>query len=129
MSRDGLLGEPVERRRNLGVGGDPAWSICGGASTLALALLAERLAHPLADDFGQGLGQAIDLAVDLAVQAAKTAYYDGRWSKRTPSERSKILWKLADLLEDVSDRDYLGGLVYIASGTKSKERGHGPHDS
>jgi len=37
--------------------------------------------------------------VDRAVQAAKTAYYDGRWSKRTPSERSKILWKLADLLE------------------------------
>ena len=37
--------------------------------------------------------------VDRAVQAAKTAFYDGRWSKRTPSERSKILWKLADLLE------------------------------
>jgi betaine-aldehyde dehydrogenase len=37
--------------------------------------------------------------VDRAVQAAKTAYYDGRWSKRTPGERSKILWKLADLLE------------------------------
>ena len=37
--------------------------------------------------------------VDQAVQAAKTAYSDGRWSKRTPSERSKILWKLADLLE------------------------------
>ena len=37
--------------------------------------------------------------------------------------------ELADLLEDVSDRDYLGGLVYIASGTKGKEPGHGPHDS
>ena len=35
--------------------------------------------------------------VDRAVQAAKTAFYDGRWSKRTPGERSKILWKLADL--------------------------------
>ena len=37
--------------------------------------------------------------VDRAVQAAKTAFYDGRWSKRTPSDRSKILWKMADLLE------------------------------
>jgi arsenite methyltransferase len=37
--------------------------------------------------------------------------------------------ELPGLLEDVSRRDYLGGLVYIASGTKSKERGHGPHDS
>ncbi|MEI7848347.1 MAG: gamma-aminobutyraldehyde dehydrogenase [Chloroflexota bacterium] len=37
--------------------------------------------------------------VDLAVQAAKTAFYDGRWSRLVPSERSKALWKLADLLE------------------------------
>lgn len=37
--------------------------------------------------------------VNLAVQAAKTAFYDGRWSGLVPSERSKIIWKLADLLE------------------------------
>ncbi|MBE7534817.1 MAG: gamma-aminobutyraldehyde dehydrogenase [Anaerolineales bacterium] len=37
--------------------------------------------------------------VDRAVQAAKVAFYDGRWSRITPSERSKAIWKLADLLE------------------------------
>lgn len=37
--------------------------------------------------------------VDRAVQAAKTAFYDGRWSKLTPAARSMALWKLADLLE------------------------------
>lgn len=37
--------------------------------------------------------------------------------------------ELPGLLEDVSRRDYAGGLVYIASGTKGKEPGHGPHDS
>ena len=37
--------------------------------------------------------------VDTAVQAAHHAFYDGRWSKLTPGERSKIIWKLADLLE------------------------------
>jgi betaine-aldehyde dehydrogenase len=37
--------------------------------------------------------------VDAAVQAAHTAFYDGRWSKLTPGERSKSMWKLADLLE------------------------------
>ena len=37
--------------------------------------------------------------VDRAVQAAKTAFYDGRWSRLVPAERSKALWKLADLLE------------------------------
>ena len=38
--------------------------------------------------------------VDRAVQAAKSAFYDGRWSKISPGDRSKIMWKLADLLEE-----------------------------
>jgi betaine-aldehyde dehydrogenase len=37
--------------------------------------------------------------VDRAVQAAHRAFYDGRWSKLTPSERSLALWRLGDLLE------------------------------
>jgi betaine-aldehyde dehydrogenase len=37
--------------------------------------------------------------VDSAVQAAREAFYDGRWSKRTPGERSLALWRLADLLD------------------------------
>lgn len=41
--------------------------------------------------------------VDRAVQAARIAFYDGRWSHKTPGERSKAIWKLADLLEDRSE--------------------------
>src|ERR1044071_362356 len=41
--------------------------------------------------------------VDCAVQAAKRAFYDGRWSRKTPGERSKAIWKLADLLEARSE--------------------------
>ncbi len=37
--------------------------------------------------------------VHRAVQAARTAFYDGRWSRLTPGERSLALWRLADLLE------------------------------
>jgi betaine-aldehyde dehydrogenase len=37
--------------------------------------------------------------VDRAVRAAKAAFEDGRWSRKTPAERSKVIWKLADLLE------------------------------
>lgn len=37
--------------------------------------------------------------VNRAVQAAHTAFYDGRWSRLAPADRSKALWKLADLLE------------------------------
>jgi betaine-aldehyde dehydrogenase len=51
---------------------------------------------------GQVIAEVVDasrLDVDRAVQAAKTAFYDGRWSKKTPGERSLAIWKLADLLE------------------------------
>jgi betaine-aldehyde dehydrogenase len=51
---------------------------------------------------GQLIAEVVDASpedVNLAVQAAKTAFYDGRWSRLVPGERSKILWKLADLLE------------------------------
>ena len=51
---------------------------------------------------GKNIAEVVDASredVDSAVQTAKRAFYDGRWSKKTPSERSKIIWKLADLLE------------------------------
>jgi betaine-aldehyde dehydrogenase len=51
---------------------------------------------------GKQIAEVIDASredVDRAVQAAKRAYYDGRWSRKAPGERSKIIWKLADLLE------------------------------
>lgn len=51
---------------------------------------------------GETIAEVIDAGpadVDRAVQAAKTAFYDGRWSGKTPGERSLILWRLADLLE------------------------------
>ncbi len=51
---------------------------------------------------GETLAHVVDASrtdVDRAVHAAHHAFYDGRWSKRTPSERSLALFRLADLLE------------------------------
>jgi betaine-aldehyde dehydrogenase len=51
---------------------------------------------------GKEIAQVINASradVDRAVQAAKAAFYDGRWSKKSPGDRSKIMWKLADLIE------------------------------
>lgn len=42
-------------------------------------------------------GSAQDISA--AVAAAHTAFYDGRWSRLTPGERSLAIWKLADLIE------------------------------
>jgi betaine-aldehyde dehydrogenase len=43
-------------------------------------------------------GSAGDVA--RAVEAATTAYFDGRWSKKTPGERALALHRLGDLLEE-----------------------------
>ncbi|MFZ4825941.1 MAG: aldehyde dehydrogenase family protein, partial [Phototrophicaceae bacterium] len=38
--------------------------------------------------------------VDLAVKAARTAFEDGRWANMKPSERKRIIVKLAQLMRD-----------------------------
>ena len=51
---------------------------------------------------GNKIAEVVDASredVDRAVQAAKRAFYDGRWSKKSPGERSKLIWKLADVIE------------------------------
>ena len=37
--------------------------------------------------------------INRAVAAARAAFDSGPWSKATPSKRSKLMWKLADLIE------------------------------
>jgi betaine-aldehyde dehydrogenase len=71
---------------------DGAWSDSTGGQTMPIE-------NPAT---GQAIAEVVDASradVDRAVQAARAAFYDGRWSRKTPAERSKILWKLADLME------------------------------
>ena len=42
-------------------------------------------------------GNSVD--IDRAVKAARAAFEEGPWSRMTASERTKLIWKLADLLE------------------------------
>ena len=37
--------------------------------------------------------------IHLAVKAARAAFETGPWSKITPSERGRLIWKIADLIE------------------------------
>ncbi|WP_336697698.1 aldehyde dehydrogenase [Curtobacterium sp. USHLN213] len=41
--------------------------------------------------------------VDLAVQAARRAFADGRWTRRSPRERQAVLVRLADLVLEHAD--------------------------
>ena len=38
--------------------------------------------------------------VDLAVKAARRAFDERRWTKMSSSQRGRILWRIADLIED-----------------------------
>lgn len=51
---------------------------------------------------GEAIAQVVDAGradVDAAVQAAKTAFYDGRWSRLSPGTRALAIHRLGDLLE------------------------------
>src|ERR1700682_4300428 len=37
--------------------------------------------------------------IDRAVKAARAAFESGPWSKITPSERGRMIWKIGDLIE------------------------------
>jgi betaine-aldehyde dehydrogenase len=55
---------------------------------------------------GKKIAEVVDASredVDRAVQAAKIAFYDGRWSRLSPGDRSKMIWKLADVIEANSE--------------------------
>ena len=38
--------------------------------------------------------------IDRAVRAARAAFEDGPWSRMTPSERGRLVWKIGDLILD-----------------------------
>ena len=52
--------------------------------------------------------------VDDAVKAARAAFDGGEWSRLTPSDRGKLLWKVGDLLE--RDKEAFARLETIDNG-------------
>lgn len=52
--------------------------------------------------------------IDLAVKAARRAFEEGPWSKMTPSERGRIIWKIGDLIE--KNREELAELETLDNG-------------
>ena len=52
--------------------------------------------------------------VDIAVAAARRAFDNGVWAKVSPSEKSRVLWRIADLIE--RDLEELAELESIDNG-------------
>ena len=56
--------------------------------------------NPATEEIIDQVANAGAADVALAVRAAKTAFEDGRWSGKTPGQRSAVLLKMADLVEE-----------------------------
>ena len=52
--------------------------------------------------------------IDLAVKAARKAFESGPWASMSPSERGKLIWRLADLIE--ANTTQLGELESLDNG-------------
>lgn len=57
--------------------------------------------------------------VDLAVRAARKAFEEGPWSKMKPAERSRLMYKLADLMEE--NKEALAQLETLDNGKPIRE--------
>ena len=56
--------------------------------------------------------------IDRAVSAARAAFETGPWSKMTPSERGRLIWKIADLID--ANREELAELEMLDNGKPLK---------
>lgn len=76
------------------------WKMLIDGKTVAAAKGATReILNPATEEVLAAVFEADASDVDAAAQAAKRAFEDGRWSKKTPGERANALWKLSDLIE------------------------------
>jgi phenylacetaldehyde dehydrogenase len=88
------VGQYLTKPKKLLIGGK--WGEAASGKTFAtLNPATEEVLAQVAE------GDAAD--IDKAVKSARLAFEDGPWSRITPSERGKLIWKLADLLEQHLD--------------------------
>ncbi|HUB95141.1 MAG TPA: aldehyde dehydrogenase family protein [Stellaceae bacterium] len=82
------------------------------------------------DTFDPGTGRVIaqvaeaDAAdIDAAVAAARQAFETGPWARMSPSERGKLMWRLADLID--ANADELAELESLNNGKPLATARHG----
>ena len=59
--------------------------------------------NPATDEVIAEVAEARTEDIDRAVKAACTAFADSRWRRMNPHKRSRLLWRLADLVDENAD--------------------------
>ncbi|WP_040979404.1 aldehyde dehydrogenase family protein [Oceanobacillus jeddahense] len=70
--------------------------------------------NPATEEVIAKVSQADESDIDLAVQAARKAFDEGQWTKMEAAERSRIIYKFGDLLEE--HREELAQLEALDNG-------------
>ncbi len=84
----------LERAGNLWIDGQWRAARLGETFDVYNPATGEIIAHCAAGDKAD---------IDAAVHAARRAFDSGPWSRMTPSERGRLIWKLGDLVEEHGD--------------------------
>ena len=86
------MSEAIRRRLWIGNG----WTNAEGGRTFATA-------NPATEEVIAEVAEARTAEIDLAVKAARAAFADGGWRRINPHKRSRLLWRLADLVDEHAD--------------------------
>lgn len=81
-------------RTRLWIGND--WTDAESGATFASV-------NPATEEVIAEVAEAGAPEVDRAVKAARAAFHDGGWRRMNPHKRSRMLWKLADLVDENAD--------------------------
>jgi phenylacetaldehyde dehydrogenase len=95
---DNRLGQPVKEFLH-----QPSRLLIDGQLVAAASGKTFPVYNPATGSILVQVAEAESEDVDRAVKAARRAFDEGPWSKTSPSDRGKLLWKLADLIEKHSD--------------------------
>jgi len=77
----------------------PRWApFIGGRSFDGTGLTPHPLINPATGQPVAEIAEGDGRVIDQAVRAARAAFEDGRWADRKPSERKRVLLKLAELM-------------------------------
>src|SRR6516162_7427112 len=83
--------------------GKPKKLLIGGKWTEAASGKTFATLNPATEEVLAQVAEGDSADIDKAVKSARLAFDDGPWRRMTVSERGKLIWKLADLLEQNLD--------------------------
>jgi aldehyde dehydrogenase (NAD+) len=118
VGMQGKSSVPLDPRVQAFLDGKPKPLFIGGRFVESLSGKTFATRNPATGEVLAEVYEADSADVDAAVEAAERAY-EGRWSKLTPSERGRLMWRLADLIEEHAEA--LAQLETLDNGKPIKE--------